>query len=102
MPCTIIARPPGGASSNVPRQYAVCQKLQLLEECNHLQRSWNHSIHSATVEMGISPCLLASIDMDNGDGDMDNDNYGDYMDILEDVLGAGDESDDDYDDDGMM
>ena len=58
MPRTIIARPPGVVSGNVRRWYAVRQKLQLLEECNHLQRSWNHSIHSAAVEMGISPCLL--------------------------------------------
>jgi len=58
MPRTIIARPPGGASGNVCRRYAVRQKLQLLEECNRLQRSRNHSIHSAAVEMGISPCLL--------------------------------------------
>ncbi len=58
MPCTIIARPPGGASSKSHRRYAVRQKLLLLEECNRLQRSWKHSIRSAAVEMGISPCLL--------------------------------------------
>jgi len=58
MPRTIIARPLGGASGNVRRRYAVRQKLQLLEEWNRLQRSWNHSIRSAPVEMGISPCLL--------------------------------------------
>ena len=38
----------------------------------------------------------------DGDGDIDDDNYDDYADILEEVLGAGDETDDDYDDDGMM
>ena len=58
MPRTIIARPPGGASGNVCRRYSVRQKLQLLEECNRLQWLWNHSIRSAAVEMGISPCLL--------------------------------------------
>jgi hypothetical protein len=51
MPCTIIARPPGGASGKVRRRYAVRQKLQLLEECNRLQRLWNHSIHTAAVKM---------------------------------------------------
>ena len=40
--------------------------------------------------------------MDDGDGNMDDDNYDDDADILEDVLGTGDESDDDYDKDGMM
>lgn len=33
--------------------------------------------------------------MEDGDGDVDDDNYDDDADILEDVLGAGDESDDD-------
>ena len=58
MPRTIIARPPGGASGKNRRRYAVRQKLQLLEECNRLQRSHFFSIRSAADEMGISPSLL--------------------------------------------
>ncbi len=36
------------------------------------------------------------------DGDMDDDNYNDNVDILGDVRGAGDESNDDYEKDGIM
>ena len=58
MPRTIIARPPGGASGKSRRRYAVRQKLQLLEECNRLQRTWKYSIRSAADEMGIPHCIL--------------------------------------------
>ncbi len=58
MPRTIIARPLGGASGKNRKWYAVRQKLQLLEECNRLQRSYFYSIRSAAVEMRISPSLL--------------------------------------------
>ena len=58
MPRTIIARPPGGASGNVRRRYAVRQKLQLLEECSRLQRSAKHSVRSAAAAMGVSHVLL--------------------------------------------
>ncbi len=41
--------------------------------------------------------------MEDGDGDIDDDNYDDEADILEDVLGAGDKkSDGDNDEDGMV
>jgi len=36
----------------------------------------------------------------DGNGDMDDDNYDDDADILEDVVGAGDEIDGDYDEEG--
>ena len=139
--------------------YLVTNILLFFKECNRLQRSWNHSIRSAAVEMGISPCLLVRwyqkcpqfeaslgkskailggagclgdgpqaplrnawrktgynwfakegnmaggggvVVVSDGDGNMDDDNYDDDADILEDVLGAGDDSNDDYDDNGMM
>jgi hypothetical protein len=41
-------------------------------------------------------------DMDDRESNMDDDNFDVDSDILADVLGAGDKSDDDYDEDGMM
>jgi hypothetical protein len=58
MPCTILVRPPGGAIGRVRRQYAVHQKLQLLEECNRLQRVENLSLRGAAAAMIIPHTIL--------------------------------------------
>ncbi len=58
MPRTILARPPGGATSRVRKRYAIHQKLQLLEECNRIQRVENLSLRSAAATMGISHTVL--------------------------------------------
>ncbi len=42
----------------VRRRYAVCQKLQLLEEANRLRRSENLSIWGAAAKMGIPHSIL--------------------------------------------
>ncbi len=53
VPCTILARSPGGATGRVHKRYAICQKLQLLEECNRIQRVENLSLRVAAAAMGI-------------------------------------------------
>ena len=58
MPRTIFVRPPGGATGRVRRQYAVCQKLQLLEECNRLRRVENLSLRGAAAAMCIPHTVL--------------------------------------------
>jgi hypothetical protein len=58
MPRTILVRPPGGATGRVRRRYAVCQKLQLLEECNRLRRVENLSLRGAAAAMIIPHTVL--------------------------------------------
>jgi hypothetical protein len=58
MPCTILARPPGGATGRVRKRYAVRQKLHLLEVCNRLRRVENLSLRGAAAMMGIPHTIL--------------------------------------------
>jgi hypothetical protein len=58
MPCSILARPPGGATGMVCKRYAVRQKLQLLEEANRLRRLENLSIRGAAAKVGIPHSIL--------------------------------------------
>jgi hypothetical protein len=58
MPHTILARLPGGATGRVRKQYAVRQKLQLLEECNRLRQVENLSLRGAAAAMGIPHTIL--------------------------------------------
>ena len=58
MPRTILVRPPGGTTGRVRRRYAVCQKLQLLEECNRLRGLENLSLRGAAAAMSIPHTVL--------------------------------------------
>jgi hypothetical protein len=58
MPRTILVRLPGGATGRVRRQYAVRQKLQLLEECNRLRRVENLSLRGAAAAMSTPHTVL--------------------------------------------
>jgi hypothetical protein len=59
MPCTIIVRPPGGATGKVRQQYAVVQKLLLLEECHCLWQVHGLSLRDTAAELGVPVCLLS-------------------------------------------
>jgi hypothetical protein len=59
MPRTNILRPPGGALGKVRQQYAVVQKLLLLEECDCLRHLHGLTLRGAAAEFGVPICLLS-------------------------------------------
>ena len=67
-----------------------------------MQNAWRKTGYDWFAEEGNMANGGGVAIVSDGDGNMDNDNYDNEADILEDVLGSGEESDDDYDNDGMM
>jgi hypothetical protein len=59
MPCSILLRPPGGASGKVRKRYALIEKLMLIDESNCLWRECNLSLCKATEVIGMPFQVLA-------------------------------------------
>ncbi len=59
MPCSLLLRPPGGATGKVRKRYALIQKILLLEESNRLQRECNFSLRRAGEVLSMPFPLLS-------------------------------------------
>ena len=59
MPCSILLRPPGGASGKVRKRYALVEKLMLIDESNRLRRECNLSLRKAAEVIGVPFQVLA-------------------------------------------
>jgi hypothetical protein len=80
----------------------VAQVVWGMDRKPFMRNEWRKTGYDWFAEEGNKAGGGGVVVVSDGDGDMDDDNYDDDADILEDVLGAGDESDNDYDDGGMM
>ncbi len=80
----------------------VAQVVWGMDKKPLMQNAWRKTGYDWFPEEGNMAGGRGDDAMEDGDSDMDDDNYDDEADILEDVLGTGDESDDDDDEDGMM